>query len=400
MGILDSIIVDNCRALRWIARESGNRLPLTKFLPLLRAGVSAAPDRTDLKLQLAKTLFHTDNMAELVEWLRPIIANDQDPELLYYLGCGALVLRDYQLAFDALQLAAAKGVGRAFGPLAEVIGRLGRSDESLEVALQGLEHSASDFKALGIVVRRLLDRGETQRLWSLCLDLRTRGAYGGYLPSAMAAAAATPEQESEVAAFVDPQRWFFATQLRVPDNLNQRIADELLADRALSALPSTRSTTGAGSRIDQLHLAGGPFVQDLLDRIRAVVDTYVVERQAITDHPLMARRPASVALNSWALAVQRDGHEEWHIHPSGWISGVYYARVPRVKPDPQTKYGALEFGPFPFGVERETRAWPCWHEMPKVGVLLLFPSYYAHRTWPTGVSDPRVCVAFDIVSAS
>jgi hypothetical protein len=34
--------------------------------------------------------------------------------------------------------------------------------------------------------------------------------------------------------------------------------------------------------------------------------------------------------------------------------------------------------------------------MPRPGMLLLFPSYFAHRTLPTGSRDPRLCVAFDV----
>jgi hypothetical protein len=60
----------------------------------LKAGVAAAPYRVDLKLQLAKTLFYTDQLTELVEWLRPAINdNNADPEFLYYLGRSALVTR-------------------------------------------------------------------------------------------------------------------------------------------------------------------------------------------------------------------------------------------------------------------------------------------------------------------
>jgi hypothetical protein len=40
-----------------------------EILPLLRADVAAAPDRADPKLKLAKALFRTDQMAEIVDRL-------------------------------------------------------------------------------------------------------------------------------------------------------------------------------------------------------------------------------------------------------------------------------------------------------------------------------------------
>jgi tetratricopeptide (TPR) repeat protein len=385
--------------VRWQTPEPAVKLlPLAKFLPLLRAGVAAAPNRADLKLRLARTLFHTDRVAEVVDWLTPAIADeDVNPELLYYLGQSALATGDDQLALDALRSAAAKGFGRAFGYLAEALRRLDRRDEALEAGLQGLERLPSDFKALGIVARELLDRGETGRLWALCIDLRARGAWGTYIPSAMALAAVTPEQNDEVAALIDPPRWFSVTQLALPEGFNQRLAGELLEHKSPSPLSSTKATVGEGSRIDQLGLAGGTLSQDLLGRIRSAVEDYVAERQAIADHPMIAHRPASVALNSWALIVHRDGHETWHIHPDGWISGVYYVKVPEVEPSRSGHPGAIEFGLNPFGWKGEKLPLPHWHVMPQAGLLLLFPSYYAHRTWSTGVSDPRICVAFDVM---
>jgi hypothetical protein len=386
---------------RWMAPEPIKRLPFAKVLPLLKAGVAAAPDRVDLKLQLTKTLFYTDQMAELVEWLRPAVAdNDANPEFLYYLGRSALVTCDNELALNALERAASKGFGSAFSYFAEALHRFDRSDEALMAGLRGLEHSPSDFKAMSIVVRVLLERGATQRLWDLCVDLRARGAWGAYVPSAMALAAATPEQDSEVAVLVDQQRWFSTTQVAVTNNFNQKLAAELLTHKSISPLPSIKSTIGGGSRIDQLELTGGPMALDLLVRIRAAVDSYVAERQAIAGHPMIVHQPTCVALNSWAVMVHHDGHETWHIHPSGWISGVYYVQIPEFESSSKKSPGAIEFGPYPFGFERESTVWLRQQITPMAGMLLLFPSFYGHRTMPTAVHTPRICVAFDVISAS
>jgi uncharacterized protein (TIGR02466 family) len=90
------------------------------------------------------------------------------------------------------------------------------------------------------------------------------------------------------------------------------------------------------------------------------------------------------------------GHESWHIHPDGWISGVYYVAVPEGSPG-DDRAGAIELGPMPFGTDARLSAWPRSRVAPLPGQLLMFPSYYGHRTWPTGRDEPRVCVAFDVV---
>jgi tetratricopeptide (TPR) repeat protein len=383
--------------IRWRARESVRRLPPAKLYPVMRAGVVAAPDRADLKLHLAKALFEADQMAEIVARLRPAAADKTaDPALLYYLGRAALAMRDCHLAVDALRSAAAKGFGDAFTYLAQALLELDRVDEAVEAGLRGLEFPLSDFKSLTVLAHVLLKRGEAERLWALCVDLRARGAWGGYLPAVMAFAAATLGHDDEVAALVDRAKWFSATQLAVPDDFNQRLVTELLAHKSLSAVRSTQAAYGAGAWIERLELAGGPLARELLARVGEAVEIYVAERQAFADHPMIAHRPECVDLASWAVKVNHDGHQKPHIHPAGWISGVYYVEVPNVEPNRDENPGAIEFGPLSFGSERKNVSFPHWRVMPQPGLLLLFPSYYAHRTRPTGVGDVRISVAFDV----
>ena len=386
--------------LRWTVPPPVKRVPFDKLVPLVRAGAAAAPDRPDLQLQLAKTLFQADCMAEVVERFRNCVAHrGADAELLFVLGRAAAATDDRALAVDALRASADNGCDAAFGHLADALRRIERFDDALAAALRGLERAPSDFKSLGMVVRVMLDREERARLWAVCANLRSRGVWNAYLPSAMALAATSAAEHGEVAALVDSSRWFAEDQLHSTDAFHEKLAAELLAHASLSPLPSTKSTSGAGRRVDQLQCGPGPHTHDLLERIRAAVEAYAAQRQDNTAHPMIAHRPTQVALNAWALAVHDDGHEDWHMHPGGWISGVYYVAVPQVELRGDGRAGAIEFGPFPFGGPRAVRSWPRAQCTPRAGSLLLFPSYYGHRTWPTRVTEPRIVVAFDVVPA-
>jgi tetratricopeptide (TPR) repeat protein len=389
-------------AVHWRARESvRTTLSLAKLLPILRAGVAASPDRADLKLQLAKALFDGNHMAEIVDRLKPAAADDTaDPALLYYLGRAALATRDLNLAVDALRAAAGKGFEAAFTYLAQALLQLNRVDEAVEAGLQGTQSASSDFKSLTIVARILLKRGQAERLWGLCADLRARGAWGGYLPAVMAFAAAVLGHENEVAALVDRAKWFSASRLTPRVDLNGRLAAELLAHKSLAAPPPKYATRGAGAWIGQLELAGGPLAQELLARIRGEVEAYVAKRQAFADHPIMVRRHEFADLKAWAVELHHDGHQTPHIHPGGWISGVYYVEVPNVQANPDGNAGAIEFGPLFFGLGDDNVRFPRWRVKPEPGLLLLFPSYYAHRTLPTGVSAQRISVAFDVIPSA
>jgi tetratricopeptide (TPR) repeat protein len=384
--------------LRWRPSKAVKQLPSAAYLPLLRQAVATAPHRIDLVLQLARTLVHTHRMAELVERFRPAAADpDAHPELLFQLGRAASSLGDDVLAAAALERSVAQGYGNALGLFAETLRLMGRLDDALDAGLRGLEHAPADFAALRAVARILLIRRDTERLWALCEDLRARGPCGAYLPSVMAIAATTARQQAEVAALIDPPTWFSSAQLAMPARFDRRLAAELLGHAMLSDLPETNATRGAGNRIDQLELAGGKLASELLGRVREAVEGYVAARPADASHPMRAHRSEQAVLNSWAVAVHDDGHETWHLHPDGWVSGVYYVQVPDVETGAVGHPGAIEFGPHPLAGERDRSPWPRWHVKPRPGMLLLFPSYYAHRTWPTGVPEPRLCIAFDVV---
>lgn len=84
------------------------------------------------------------------------------------------------------------------------------------------------------------------------------------------------------------------------------------------------------------------------------------------------------------------------MHPSGYISGVYYVQVPSEVAAGDGEAGCIFFTDKerPAG-EAEKHA----HRMirPQAGVMLLFPSYFWHGTVPFESEGERICVAFDVI---
>ena len=385
--------------LIWHETVSGEAVSPAKTLPLLKAAVAVAGDRTYLKRRLARTLFRTDRMAEIVDWLRPIVdQNDSDPELLYHLGRAALVSGDCQTAYKALSLAAKSGFRGALGWAAHALARLQRTDEAIEIALQALEDSTPGFRPLALLARLLPVRGETERLWDLCVDLRARGFWGGYLPAVSAFAAAATRHNQEVAALMNPARWFSATRLGLRKNFNESLSAELLANGNISSVPSSKATRGDSAWVEDLHIFGGPLAKELLAECRRCATDYVAQREHFTEDVMMAHRPGCVKLKTWAAFLHGDGFQRWHVHPEGWISGVYYVDVPKLERADGGTEGDIEFGVFPFTDGIPNFDGHCWRIRPEAGTLLLFPSHYAHRTWPTKVSNWRLSIAFDVIA--
>jgi hypothetical protein len=138
------------------------------------------------------------------------------------------------------------------------------------------------------------------------------------------------------------------------------------------------------------------MAQSLLSRVRSEVERYCAERRGLI-HPIVANTPGRVRLNGWALIVRRDGHENWHIHPDGWLSGVYYVKTPNLDRSAGDNAGDIEFGLNAFALAEPRLPLPNRTVRPEPGLLLLFPSFHAHRTWPTEVEEARISIAFDII---
>ncbi|HEX8053278.1 MAG TPA: putative 2OG-Fe(II) oxygenase [Thermoleophilaceae bacterium] len=392
--------------VRWEDGELELR-PRERFLPLLRAGVEAAPDRPEPRRRLARLLLQTEQLEELEELATPALDDPgADPEVLHCLGLGALATERPELALRALRRAVDLGFTHSLGALANVLRDLGRDDEALTAALQALELDPSNHSASGVVARILLERGERERLWSLCQEIRRGGGWGAYLPSAMAVCARTGEQHREVERLVGREAWFLRRDLGLAPEFSRRLAEELLDLMGTGDLPRRKASTGTGRRIDQLQVVArtNPVVAELFAALRAAIEEYLAEREdALADEllgqQLGGRLPDELSLGAWALAMRGDGHEEWHMHPSGWLSGVYYVEVPDMTASAAEHPGAIDFGPFPFTGVEEVPSWPPWRIAPRTGEMLLFPSSYAHRTWPTGVDEDRIVVAFDVLAA-
>jgi tetratricopeptide (TPR) repeat protein len=132
--------------------------------------------------------------------------------------------------------------------------------------------------------------------------------------------------------------------------------------------------------------------------IEAAVSNYIRNlAQRDPTHPFLVNPPRRWQLTSWAAVLDGEGTLNPHVHYAGYISGVYYPKIPQPIGAPgQGQAGWFELGGnperFPCKSVPETRA-----IQPREGLMLLFPSYFYHRTLPFTSSEPRVSIAFDAV---
>jgi tetratricopeptide (TPR) repeat protein len=177
------------------------------------------------------------------------------------------------------------------------------------------------------------------------------------------------------------------------DDLDARLAHHV---RGYPGLQFERpgNTTRGGAQTGNL-LAGSPgpvteLAAWLDQQVRACLSALPMDGS----HPYLGWTPARWDLDIWGVVLRPGGFQESHIHPDGWLSGVYYAAVPPGIGE-SGPAGCLQIGtpPSTFG---PPEAFPSRVLPPRPGYLCLFPSFLWHRTVPYDTPGERICLAFDV----
>jgi uncharacterized protein (TIGR02466 family) len=116
-------------------------------------------------------------------------------------------------------------------------------------------------------------------------------------------------------------------------------------------------------------------------------------------HPFLTVLPRRWKLTSWAAVLDRQGSLDPHVHFDGYVSGVYYPQIPAgVSRGGEGSAGWFELGrPPPY---YRCRRLPEIRTIePREGRMILFPSYFYHRTVPFEGPEPRISIAFDTMPA-
>ena len=134
----------------------------------------------------------------------------------------------------------------------------------------------------------------------------------------------------------------------------------------------------------------GAFRDALNAELRAVIAE--LKQEGFAGHPVMAWASDRWTLRIWGTVLAPGGHQLPHLHPLAWLSGVYYVEVPPGLGND----GALEFGEPPPRIK--ARVEPDRRQISVTpGRLVVFPSWFWHRTLPFAQPGERISVAFDVM---
>ncbi|MDA9900528.1 tetratricopeptide repeat protein [Planktomarina temperata] len=105
--------------------------------------------------------------------------------------------------------------------------------------------------------------------------------------------------------------------------------------------------------------------------------------------------PDEIKLAAWYVRLLQGGHQDSHIHPSGWVSGVFYLKT---IPNPVDHEGAIRFGLHGYNYPVTDKELPNILYQPSDGDLVLFPSSLFHETVPVRKDLERCVIAFDLLN--
>ena len=189
---------------------------------------------------------------------------------------------------------------------------------------------------------------------------------------------------------------------------NDDLAIELATLHTDAQAPIDQTLRHGSQTVGNIFDQGHARVDQLKRRIAQAVNQYIAHLDALPAddaHPLLGRTsPRWQFTDSWSSRLRSGGFHTQHVHPHGWISSCYYVALPAAV---AAEHDAAEDGASP------RAAWlslgapdiavpgqllsPRREVQPRVGRLVLFPSFMWHGTVPFTDAQPRLTVAFDVV---
>ncbi len=375
-------------------------------LDLLRK-VYAQSRAPNLRESLCRLLMLEEAFAEVVDVLTTGEALDYRSEVMLSFAYLAAETEEANLLAHAaseraLALAqdnAARAVALATRGKCEI--RRGETDMALKTLEQAIEADPHNRDACKRIAAIKLASQEPEAVLALTEDLLSKGAHHARLFGAQALAHARVGDIAAAKVADGFDAFHLAEQLAPPpgwdsiDAFNAALAVELLAHPGIR-YERYGSASELTWRIENPARHDTPLFKALLDQIVATFDSRL-ERIKGSDHPWAAAAPQTAFVRNWCVITESEGFESWHVHQFGWLSGVYYVRIPESISKGETKDGCLAFGlPDDLAGAQGAEAFGEHIVRPQEGLLMTFPSQCYHRTYPHRTREKRICVAFDV----
>ncbi len=283
------------------------------------------------------------------------------------------------------------------------LGHLGEAEMEFRAALAADERHIHALLKLSNILR---GQGRIPELLELCERIAAHGhRHARLLLDWGRALALSGEHARAACILLDPKR-VVQTRLSALAGygsnaaFNEALAEDILGSPLIIGdFPEDEEANRGSSRLHHLMAGQRPdLIRALLNEIQNHVTAFAGALESGGEFdPWAEAVPGAARIKTWGLIQRRGAYETWHTHPGGWLSGVYYIRLPEAFGTTGDGAGCLEFGPPPSLAAAGHREIAPFRVAPEEGLLVLAPSHYHHRTIPFTFDGYRVSLAFDVV---
>lgn len=372
-----------------------------------RKAIALSPDHVEAYGNLGTLLHEGQRYDEAIETFQTALALQPDSADLHHnLGAAFRALDRFDEAAAAYAEAVRRAPNRA--DLNEKHGAAlyasGDLDEAAAAFRRALAQTPDFVDARTGLAEVAIAQGAPKSAIDLCDEYLRDFDYNSGVIAVKALAHNDAGEADDAAYFLDLDRFVRPAEIAVPPTFTDRRAfdaaleAEARAHPSLAFEPPAVATTVGYQTGNLFQDAATPAIAALRGAVNAAVRDYIAALPDEPSHPFIANAPERWSLNGWTVILKSQGYQRAHIHPDGWLSGVYYVKVPDSVTDTPggTEDGWIEFGRPPETV-RTHRENPTRRIAPREGVMILFPSYLYHRTIPFEDSSERISFAFDVI---
>lgn len=384
--------------MRWVEPEKSRWLDRAQVTQVLRRAIETSPHRLVLYERLGRALLAEGKPGEALGSFRRIA--DVAPAQFGSWGKLAECHNRLGQPRKALEYCSigethgcSEGVAAARGQALEALGCL---EEAIHWHRIAFAEDPYDEVVPESLLRCLSRLPDGKPLLEFCEGLPATHHFAAQRRAFSALAYSRLGLADEARALVDPTRHVMSFPFEPPghyggiDAFNRRLTEWLLANTGSVATPMPDFV------IDHvLARLSSPELQDLRAFFRASIGAFVSNLPAMGLDQVMPQ-PAAASLVDVAIFLRRGGRNGEHVHPTAYVSGVYYVQVPQSVQTGSGRRGWLILGACERLSGGHQPAWDVRYVKPEPGVLVLFPSHMFHDVAPTEDDAVRISIAVNL----
>jgi len=395
---------DSRRALANLGALAQYRGRVGQAIDLARRYLALEPGDLEVRCNLATALADAGRGEEARAACKAAL--EQAPGHPYVLaaqGAVLVALEDYAAALPVLELATGRNPDDDLGliNLASAQHGLGRADQAGRTLERALRVNPDNARAASDLVLMLAEAGDPDAALAVGDAFLARHPGERLVLAAHAQALLAAGRESDGLGLLDASSLVDVVDIATPpgfeqlDDFNQSLVAAIYRSDSLLAEPVSKSTHG-GRQTGELDMQSDAALTAFEALVRRHVDAYALRRveAGMAEHPVMSYAAERYGLRAWGTVLMAGDRQASHLHPLGFVSGVYYAALPTGMNESIAQAGWLEFGTAPPRFPG-LPAGPVHRIEPRQGRLVLFPSYFRHATLKFAAGEPRISLAFD-----